>query len=117
MFTKRSLLLFSAMALVFRLVVQGGGLLTETINGYSPGVYGGVNDSNGDETGEVYSEATYHADTNGDGKVSILEAYNFARSQDPCPETPFYEDNGAAPAHSGAMPSGGDGALGQTTFL
>jgi len=204
---------------------HGAGILTTAINGYSPGVYGGVNDTGGDETGESYSEATYHtdmtgdgdqndpfrvdevlnlwydqitddqfaaevnkitnfgtmiiqmkqcfsggfvadltrpnrivmssaaptqvswahsslnygeftfwyfaaltgskpdgsgavnADANGDGKVSILEAYNFARSHDSASETPFYEDNGAAPSHSGAMPGGGEGTLGSTTFL
>jgi hypothetical protein len=204
---------------------HGAGILTTAVNGYSPGIYGGVNDSSGDEAGESYSEATYHtdmsgdgdqndsfrvdevlnlwydqitddqfaaevnkitnygtmiiqmkqcfsggfvadltrpnrivmssasptqiswahsslqygeftywyfaaltgnkpdgsgavnADTNGDGKVSILEAYNFARSHDTASETPFYEDNGATPAHSGAVPSGGDGTLGQTIFL
>jgi len=60
---------------------------------------------------------TVNADTNGDGKISILEAYNFARSHDTRPETPFYEDNGVQPCHSGAMPSGGDGALGANTYL
>jgi len=60
---------------------------------------------------------TVNADTNGDGKVSILEAYNFARSHDTRPEMPYYEDNGVLPYHSGAMPAGGDGALGATTYL
>jgi hypothetical protein len=58
-----------------------------------------------------------NADTNGDGKVSILEAYNFARANDSAGETPFYEDNGTLPAHSGAMPGGGEGSLGAATFL
>ena len=58
-----------------------------------------------------------NADANSDGKVSIMEAWNFARSHDTAPETPFYEDNGVKPAHSGAMPAGGEGALGAVTFL
>jgi len=58
-----------------------------------------------------------NADANGDGRVSILEAYNFARANNSAPETPFYEDNGAPPAQSGAVPRGGDGALGAKTFL
>jgi len=58
-----------------------------------------------------------NADANGDGAVSILEAYNFARAHDSRPETPWYKDNGIAPPHSGAMPAGGDGALGAATFL
>jgi hypothetical protein len=32
---------------------HGGGLLTETINGYSPGVYGGVDDSKGLHPGSL----------------------------------------------------------------
>jgi len=81
-----------------------------------------------------YGEFTYHyfsaltgnkpdgsgavnADSNGDGKVSILEAYNFARSHDTASEHPNYEDNGVVPSHEGAMPGGGEGALGAATFL
>jgi hypothetical protein len=204
---------------------HGGGLMTTATGGYPAGLYGGFNDTNGDETGEAYNEATYNidmtgdgdkndsfkvdetlslwgekisdeefaaevnkignyatmiiqmkqcfcggftadmtrtnriimasaspeqvswahssldfgeftywyfaaltgnkpdgggavnADANGDGKISILEAYNFARANDGRTETPFYEDNGIKPSHSGAVPNGGDGTLGSTTFL
>jgi hypothetical protein len=58
-----------------------------------------------------------NADANGDGKISILEAYNFARASDTRTETPFYEDNGTTPARSGAIPAGGEGAFGAKTFL
>lgn len=58
-----------------------------------------------------------NADTNGDGSVSMLEAFNFARANDAAGETPFYEDNGTLPAHSGTMPAGGEGTLGAATFL
>ncbi|GAB4373142.1 MAG: hypothetical protein Kow00128_22520 [Deltaproteobacteria bacterium] len=58
-----------------------------------------------------------NADANGDGKVSILEAYNFARSHDTRPEIPFFEDDGVVPAHSGAMPAGGDGTRSASIFL
>jgi len=58
-----------------------------------------------------------NADANGDGKVSMLEAFNYARSHDQGNEIPQYEDNGALPAHSGAMPAGGEGTLGAATFL
>jgi len=58
-----------------------------------------------------------NADANNDGKVSIMEAWNFARAHDTAPEMPFYEDNGVKPAHSGAMPAGGEGVLGAATFL
>ena len=58
-----------------------------------------------------------NADTNGDKKISILEAYNFARSHDTAPETPYFEDDGVVPSHSGAMPAGGDGIRSATIFL
>lgn len=58
---------------------------------------------------------TINADTNNDGKVSMVECFNYARSHDAAQETPFYEDNGTRPGHSGQMPSGGEGALGVST--
>jgi len=56
-------------------------------------------------------------DTNGDGKISICEAWNYARARDAAPETPQYEDNGVKPCHGGNMPAGGEGALGMATWL
>ncbi len=64
-----------------------------------------------DGTGRV------NADVNRDSKISILEAYNFARSHDTRPETPHFEDNGVAPAHIGPMPAGGDGTRSASIFL
>jgi len=58
-----------------------------------------------------------NADANGDGKISILEAYNFARSNDKAPETPHFEDSGVAPAVSGPIPSGRDGYLSDNLYL
>lgn len=58
-----------------------------------------------------------NADANHNGKVSITEAYNFARAHDTRPETPHFEDNGASPWHSGAMPSGGDGVRSSSIYL
>jgi len=60
---------------------------------------------------------TVNADANGDGHVSMVEAFNYARTNDTASETPWYEDSGDGTPHSGNMPSGGDGALGNTTFL
>lgn len=71
------------------------------LTGHQPPPYGG----------------SYNADANGNGSVSIMEAWNFARDHDGAPETPHYEDNGAQPAHSGAMPAGGEGTLGAATYL
>ena len=58
-----------------------------------------------------------NADANGDGHVSMVEAFNYARSQDAESETPWYEDSGDGVPHSGNMPSGGDGTLGGSTWL
>jgi hypothetical protein len=60
---------------------------------------------------------TVNADANGDKKVSMVEAFNYARTKDTASETPQYEDNGDGVPHSGAMPAGGDGTLGSNTFM
>jgi len=57
------------------------------------------------------------ADTNNDGEVSMVEAFNYAQSKDTQDETPWYEDSGDGIPHSGNMPKGGDGSLGNTTTL
>ncbi|MBN1609357.1 MAG: hypothetical protein JW940_22190 [Polyangiaceae bacterium] len=66
---------------------------------------------------KVDSGAAVNADTNGDGKVSILEAYNYARTNDSRPETPHFDDSGTLPVRTGAVPSGNDGTLAAATFL
>jgi hypothetical protein len=58
-----------------------------------------------------------NADTNNDKKVSIVEAFNYARSKDTQSETPQYEDSGDGISHSGKMPASGEGTLGSKTFL
>ena len=55
-----------------------------------------------------------NADTNGDSEVTMDEVFNYARSHDSASETPEYEDSGDGVATTGALPSGGDGALGAT---
>jgi hypothetical protein len=67
--------------------------------------------------GATPSGTSVNADTNGDGRISMVEAFNYARSKDKASETPWYEDSGDGIPHSGKMPSGGDGTLGSTTFL
>lgn len=57
------------------------------------------------------------ADTNKDGVVSMLEAFNYARDKDSSSETPWYEDDGDGTPHSGSMPTGGDGTLGGNITL
>jgi len=58
-----------------------------------------------------------NADTNKDGKVAIVEAFNYARGADKESETPHYEDNGDGVPHTGKMPAGNDGKLGASVFL
>ncbi len=58
-----------------------------------------------------------NADSNNNGKISILEAYNFARSNDTKPETPYFEDSGVPPAVTGPIPSGRDGYLSDNLYL
>lgn len=58
-----------------------------------------------------------NADTNGDGKISMVEAFNYARLKDTRSETPWYEDSGDGIPHSGKMPAHGEGELGGKTFL
>ncbi len=58
-----------------------------------------------------------NADANGDGKISLVEAFNFARVRSYPPGVAGYEDNGVYPGFAFHMPYGGDGALGMLTFL
>jgi|GEM_PF-776643 len=58
-----------------------------------------------------------NADTNGDKKVSMVEAFNYAKAKDTRSETPLYEDSGDGIPHSGKMPASGEGTLGSKTFL
>lgn len=53
-----------------------------------------------------------NADTDNDHRVSVMEAYNFARSHDTRPESPIYEDNGTQPGFMGFVPNMGEGVLG-----
>ena len=67
--------------------------------------------------GEDPSGTAVNADTNNDGAVTMVEAFNYARSKDTTIETPWYEDSGDGIPNSGNMPKEGDGALGTTTTL
>jgi len=58
-----------------------------------------------------------YADTNGDGKISMVEAFNYAISKDTQLETSWYEDSGDGIPHPGKMPAYGEGVLGGKTFL
>lgn len=58
-----------------------------------------------------------NADADGDGRVSLGEAYNFAVANDSTDETPCFEDNDARSFARGAIPAGTEGALGMKTYL
>jgi hypothetical protein len=57
------------------------------------------------------------ADTNGNGYVSMLEAFNYAAGNDYYDEIPQYDDNGDGLSHTDPVPAGGDGTLGCNTYL
>ena len=57
------------------------------------------------------------ADTNGNGYVSMLEAFNYAAGHDYYDEIPQYDDNGDGLSHTDPVPDGGDGTLGCNTYL
>jgi hypothetical protein len=57
------------------------------------------------------------ADTNGNGYVSMLEAFNYAAGNDHLSEIPQYDDNGDGLSHTDPVPDGGDGTLGCNTYL
>lgn len=67
------------------------------------------------------ASATVNADSNSDGKMSMLEAYDYARIHDlvslSSAETPFYSDNGSPPVSGALSPASGQGARGKTSFL
>ena len=67
--------------------------------------------------GATPSGQKVNADTNNDKRVSMVEAFNYARDKDTRSETPMYEDSGDGIPHSGKMPAQGEGNLGAATFL
>ena len=57
------------------------------------------------------------ADANGNGYISMLEAFNYAADRDPLDEIPQYDDNGDGVSQPYPVPAGGDGSLGADTYL
>ncbi len=57
------------------------------------------------------------ADADGNGRVSVGEAYNFAVANDSTDERPCFEDNGLRSFIRGAIPAGQEGVLGMRTYL
>ena len=67
-----------------------------------------------DHTGAALSP---NPDTNGDGSVSILEAFLYAKSKDTAGETPFLEDNGDGVGTNTPTATGVDGSVANTRKL
>ena len=56
-----------------------------------------------------------NADSDGNGYISMLEAFNYAAENDGTP--PQYDDNGDGIGHPYPIPNGGDGNLGAVIYL
>ena len=67
--------------------------------------------------GEDEFGAPVDADSDSNGAVSMLEAFNYAASHDFYDEIPQYDDNGDGVSHPTPLPAGGDGVLGANTYL
>ncbi|MBN2137672.1 MAG: PKD domain-containing protein [Sedimentisphaerales bacterium] len=57
------------------------------------------------------------ADTNANGHISMLEAFNYSAAHDYYDETPQYDDNADGLSHTDPVPAGGDGPLGCVTYM
>lgn len=58
-----------------------------------------------------------NADTNANGHISFLEAFNYAAINDHYDEIPQYDDNGDGISHTDPVPAEADGTLGCCTYL
>jgi PKD repeat protein len=63
------------------------------------------------------TDPSYLIDADGNGYVSICEAFNYTAWSDPYYETPQYDDDGDGVSHAYPLPAGGDGELGFHTYL
>ncbi|MFW6069440.1 MAG: PKD domain-containing protein [bacterium] len=58
-----------------------------------------------------------NADADGNGYISMMEAFNYAAANDYYDEVPQYDDNGDGISHPYPIPDGGDGAFGANVYL
>ena len=63
------------------------------------------------------SGSPINADTDENGRISMLEAFDYAAENDHAGELPQYDDNGDAIGHPFPVPSGGDGDFGASVFI
>ena len=111
-------------------MAQGGDRIIISAAGEHEPSWASDTNSNYDEFSYYFTSALNHAEPDGtqvdadadnDGKVSIVEAFNYAVANDSQPETPHYEDSGDGVAIPGPvptpMPSVSDGSLGKSFSL
>jgi parallel beta-helix repeat protein len=67
--------------------------------------------------GQDENGMTVDADSDGDHRVSMLDAFNYAAGADYCDEIPQYDDDGDGVSHTDPVPVAGDGALGAGSYL
>lgn len=72
---------------------------------------------NGFEPRNLLGTPAVNADYNSDGKVSILEAFQYAKLKDRAAENPQYEDSGDGIGTSFPTETGVDGSFGASIFL
>jgi hypothetical protein len=72
-------------------------------------------------TGSFHGTTSYgypvNADQDGNGHISMLEAFNYAAANDTMDEIPQYDDNGDGISQPYPVPAGGDGVFGSTVYL
>jgi hypothetical protein len=68
--------------------------------------------------GQTHDGTAVNADTDNDGKVSAMEAFEYAVNNDTAAENPFYEDSNDGRGHNdGPFPVDGDGSFGTSLTL
>ena len=67
--------------------------------------------------GADFTDTPVDADYDGNGIISMQEAFNYASFNDYYNETPQYDDNGDGISNPYPIPAGGDGNLGANVYL
>jgi len=66
---------------------------------------------------ETPTGTAVEADTDNNGSVSMVEAFNYACNHDSRFEHPYYDDDGDGVGHMATIPNGGDGTVGSTRYI
>lgn len=67
--------------------------------------------------GATHDGTQVDADDDNNGKISMVEAFEYARINDTAGETPWYEDSGDGRGHPGPLPQDGDGEFGKNVYF